>query len=141
MNPKNKSVPKPRFVPICHFCGIQGHIRPHCNKMKNHTKNQRRKRNSSLEKINKKSIWVRKHDLRCNVVLPALTAKDSHVWYLDITCFRHMTGKMSMPTSLKGFDGGNVNFGDGNKSKIIIKKVQYLYQGCLIFGIFSSLMV
>ena len=27
-------VPKPNFVPICHFCGIKGHIRPHCNKMR-----------------------------------------------------------------------------------------------------------
>ena len=26
---------KSRFVPICHYCGVEGHIRPNCSKLKN----------------------------------------------------------------------------------------------------------
>ena len=26
---------KSRFVPICHYCGVEGHIRPNCFKLKN----------------------------------------------------------------------------------------------------------
>ena len=26
---------KSRFVPICHYCGVEGHIRPKCFKLKN----------------------------------------------------------------------------------------------------------
>ena len=29
---KNTDVPK--FVPVCHFCGVYGHIRPNCHKLK-----------------------------------------------------------------------------------------------------------
>ena len=29
---RNTDVPK--FVPVCHFCGIYGHIRPNCHKLK-----------------------------------------------------------------------------------------------------------
>lgn len=83
--------------------------------------NQLRMRNSSPQKIKTRSIWVKKSDLHCNVVLTALTAKDSHVWYLDRGCSRHMTGNKSLFTSLESCDGGSVKFGDGSKSKIIDK--------------------
>ena len=26
---------KSRFVPICHYCGVEGHIRPNCFELKN----------------------------------------------------------------------------------------------------------
>ena len=29
---RNTDVPK--FVPICHFCGVRGHIRSNCHKLK-----------------------------------------------------------------------------------------------------------
>ena len=29
---RNTDVPK--FVPVCHFCGVSGHIRPNCHKLK-----------------------------------------------------------------------------------------------------------
>ena len=40
MNAKN--VPKPKFTPTCHFCGTKWHIRTHCNKKRNHIRNQTR---------------------------------------------------------------------------------------------------
>ena len=42
------NVHKPKFTPTCHFCGIKRHIRPHCNKRRNHIRNQMRKKPSSL---------------------------------------------------------------------------------------------
>ena len=29
---RNTNVPK--FVPVCHFCGVRGHIRSNCHKLK-----------------------------------------------------------------------------------------------------------
>ena len=49
-------MPKPNFVPICHFCGIKGHIRPHCNKMKNYQRNQWRKHYVSPQQVSTKTI-------------------------------------------------------------------------------------
>ena len=40
-------------------------------------------------------------------------------WYLDSGCSRHMTGKRSNFLSLKGFDGGNVVFGNDKEGSII----------------------
>ncbi|XP_068315001.1 uncharacterized protein [Pyrus communis] len=44
VNP-NKHKQSRKFIPICHFCGIPGHIRPKCNKLK--------KKNSSQEKVSR----------------------------------------------------------------------------------------
>lgn len=75
--PKNFS--KPKFILICHFCGIKRHIRPHCNKLRNFNRNQRRRQKSTTQQIMTKPVWVRKSDLRCNVVLTALSATNSCV--------------------------------------------------------------
>ncbi|KAG5537452.1 hypothetical protein RHGRI_024771 [Rhododendron griersonianum] len=32
-HPKRKEVKFVKFVPTCHYCGVTGHIRPHCKKM------------------------------------------------------------------------------------------------------------
>ena len=31
---KKKNVSRPEQIPTCHHCGIKGHIRPHCNKLR-----------------------------------------------------------------------------------------------------------
>ncbi|CAN6725555.1 unnamed protein product [Malus baccata var. baccata] len=41
----NKPKQSRKFIPICHLCGIPGHIRPKCNKL--------RKKNSSQEKVSR----------------------------------------------------------------------------------------
>ena len=57
LNTANKrTVPKPRFILVCHFCGIKGHVRPHCNKLRNRLRNQRRKTHYSSKQVNKKSL-------------------------------------------------------------------------------------
>nr|XP_011465752.1 PREDICTED: uncharacterized protein LOC105351877 [Fragaria vesca subsp. vesca] len=38
----NKVEPSKRFKPICHYCGIPGHIRPFCRKLKNSHPNPKR---------------------------------------------------------------------------------------------------
>ena len=45
--------------------------------------------------------------------------KKSSKWYLDSGCSRHMTGNKDLFTSLKEKDGGNVNFGDNSKGKVV----------------------
>ena len=114
-------VPKPNFVPICHFCGIKGHIRPHYNKMRNFQRNQERKNFASPQQDRTKTIWVHKSDLRCHVVFTALSAQESDVWYLDSGCSRHMTGNKALFTYLEDYNGGNVRFGDGGKAKVVGK--------------------
>ena len=71
---KNKS-----FVPICHFCGIKGHIRPRCFTLMNLLENNYDKTNYSRyfqkpiprPKIelndNSKMKWVKKSELKCFV--------------------------------------------------------------------------
>ena len=110
-------VPKPNFVPICHLCGIKGHIRPHCNKLRNYERNQRMKQYISPQKVKTKTIWVRKSDIRCHVVFTALSAQESNVWYLDNGCSRHMIGNKALFTSLEDYNDGSVRFGDGGKVK------------------------
>ena len=63
-------------IPICHYCGIRGHIRPHCHRLKRHLFEHQRMIpcSSSQDKI--KLIWIRRSDLRCNVVLSALKAQN-----------------------------------------------------------------
>lgn len=73
-----------------------------------------------LNRSKKKSIWVHKSDFHCNVVLTALKAQSSQVWYLNSGCSRHMSGKKSLFTSLEKYNGGSVQFG-GSMSKVIDK--------------------
>ena len=47
VNAKYKHVPHNKFTPTCHFCGVKGHIRPHCNKLRNLLRNQQRKKHYS----------------------------------------------------------------------------------------------
>lgn len=113
MNKKN--VLKPKFIHIWHLCEIKGHIQPHCKKLINLLRNQRRKKNYSPQQVKTKYIQVCKFDLRCNVVLIALSAQDLHVWYLDSDCSRHMTGDKSLFMSFESYNGGSVRFGNGSK--------------------------
>ena len=62
------NVHEPKFTPTCHFCGIKRHIRPHCNKRRNHIRNQTRKKPSSPQQVKTKAIWIHKTDLSYNVV-------------------------------------------------------------------------
>ena len=45
-----------KFILICHFYGIKGHIRPHCNKLRNHLRNQHRKKHYSPQQVKTKSV-------------------------------------------------------------------------------------
>ena len=65
-------VPQRKTIHICHFCGIMGHIRPHCNKLRNQLRSQQRKKHSSPQQVKTKPISVRKFDFCYNVVLTTL---------------------------------------------------------------------
>ncbi|KAK0584868.1 hypothetical protein LWI29_020042 [Acer saccharum] len=139
----------PFFIPICHFCGCDGHIRPNCfqyikmcrkqsmiEKIKNRAKmHVSRKENIDLHdprnsrahvpKTTKKAKivakWIRKNENVCHVAQIALKANSSNFWYLDSGCSRHMTGNKSFFETLVMEEGGNVTFGDGSKRNVVGK--------------------
>ena len=61
---KKKNVSRPDRIPSCHHCGIKGHIRPHCNKLRKspHQKQWKKQKEESPIK-NTKVVWVKKEDL------------------------------------------------------------------------------
>ncbi|XP_057802840.1 uncharacterized protein LOC131018136 [Salvia miltiorrhiza] len=65
--------------------------------------------------------WVRKDELKCNVVFTALKTNISSSWYFDSGCSRHMTGDNGYLNNYQVCDGGSVSFGGGSKGKIIGK--------------------
>ena len=48
----------------------------------------------------------------------AFKMMDTCLWYLNSGCSRHMTGDRSLFKVFKFKKGGNITFGDGNKSQI-----------------------
>ncbi|KAG5528763.1 hypothetical protein RHGRI_029433 [Rhododendron griersonianum] len=74
---------------------------------------------STVDGVKTRRIWVRSHDLHCMVVHTALKARDSHMWYLDSGCSRHMSGDKSFFVNLEKYNGGIVTFGDGSTSKVV----------------------
>ena len=133
----------PQFIPICHFCGFNGHIRPNCfryikmcrtrsmiEKRKIRAKKHVPRNNMTYlhdpritrahvpKTFKKEKVvlkWIRKNENVCNVAQIALKAIFSNLWYLDSGCSRHMTGNKSFFETLVMEEGGNVTFGDGSK--------------------------
>ena len=56
-----------------------------------------------------------KHEV-CFMMKSAFKVMDMCLWYLDSGCSRHMTGDRSLFKVFESKKGGNVTFGDGNKS-------------------------
>src|SRR5579862_2626667 len=139
----------PFFIPICHFCGCDGHIRPNCfqyikmcrtrsmiEKRKNRAKMHvpmnnnidlydPRTNGAHVPKTTKKAKivarWIRKNENVFHVAQIALKANSSNFWYLDSGCSRHMTGNKSFFETLVMKKGGNVTFGDGSKKRVVRK--------------------
>lgn len=142
------SLRKTKFVPVCHYCHVKGHIRPNCNKLRG-KKSSEPKRNISLqEQVNNllKEVtkiallvtplpknkpsphqrWVVKSSTKCLVTLNAFSATKRNIWYLDSGCSKHMTGDKEVFTSLAPYDGGSVTFGGGEKSYVSGKRVVHI---------------
>ena len=61
---KKQNVSCPEQIPMCHHCGIKGHIRPHCNKLRSlQNQKQWKTQKAKLKKKNTKVVWVKKEDL------------------------------------------------------------------------------
>ena len=58
-----------------------------------------------------------KHEV-CFTMKFAFKVMDTYLWYLDSSCLRHMTVDRSLFKVFESKKGGNVTFGDGNKSQI-----------------------
>ena len=58
-----------------------------------------------------------KHEV-CFMMKSAFKVMDMCLWYLDSSCWRHMTGDWSLFKVFESKKGGNVTFGDESKSQI-----------------------
>ena len=58
-----------------------------------------------------------KHEV-CFMMKSAFKVMDTCLWYLDISCSRHMTRDRSLFKVFESKKCGNVTFGDGSKSQI-----------------------
>lgn len=92
---------------------------PHNSELRRSTSNEKKKVS------NVKQIWVKNNELECLVVHTALKASESHSWYLNSGCLRHMTRNKSLFTSLSEFDRGNVTFGDSNMDKSEMQRYHF----------------
>ena len=54
----------------------------------------------------------------CFMMKSAFKVMDTCLWYLDSGCSRHMAVDRSLFKVFESKNGGNVTFGDGNKSQI-----------------------
>ncbi|XP_057802878.1 uncharacterized protein LOC131018175 [Salvia miltiorrhiza] len=114
---------------VCHYCFQIGHIQPFCFRKFNdekkifvNSKKTRAKGKKNPPQAHRKVWkWVRKDELKCNVVFTALKTNISSSWYFDSGCSRHMTGDNSYLNNYQVCDGGFVSFGGGSKGKIIGK--------------------
>ncbi|CAA0830727.1 Unknown protein, partial [Striga hermonthica] len=109
-SPMQKSVNKTHhnFVPICHYCGVTGHIRPKCYRMQHDlcTGNFKGWNQSGIPvKVHARTlpnnrakthqVWVAKKSLNCFDFVVSLRTSLKGKWYLDSGCSRHMTGEPS----------------------------------------------
>ncbi|KAL5581560.1 hypothetical protein UlMin_014002 [Ulmus minor] len=133
----------PKFIPLCHFCGVKGHIRPRCynyiemckfemnenrnmnvRKMKHAHKTSKKldhQKSINMGDKKKKRFWVRKDELYCHVAQYPLKAFTYNSWYFDSGCSRHMTCDKIFFKTFASKDGGSVTFGDGKKCKVLGK--------------------
>ena len=113
-----------RFIPICHFCGVKGHIRPRCFTMMNLFKskylNHYSKTNHVVQKPSK-FVWVEKTRKTCLATFTCHKSRASNSWYFDSGCSRHMTGDASILSNFKTMKCGGVTFGDGMSGNILGK--------------------
>ncbi|KAI3463760.1 hypothetical protein Pfo_020423 [Paulownia fortunei] len=95
-----------RYVPICHYCHIPGHIRPKCFKLKNNLWNGKH---------------IKKSDLWCNIANISLKASTCESWYFDNGCSKHMTSNKSNLSNFQSIEIGHVTFGDEVSGRILGK--------------------
>ena len=109
-----------KFVSICHFCGVKGHIRTRYFTMMNFVKKyymipfRRKTPRPKIALKNKQiKVWVKKSNANCFVAFTCLRICATNSWYFDSGCFRHMIGNRSILTDYKIVSNGQVTFGDG----------------------------
>ena len=75
----------------------------------------------------------------CYTALATLKARDSHLWYSDSGCSRHMIGNKALFKTLFERKIGTITFGDGSKS--MIRGIgTWTFQDCRFLKMSSMLM-
>ena len=134
---KNAKPPLPdvkvkKFVLICHYCNMSGHIRPKCYKYKKILRMKKiepyyKPRTAPKIKIdldNKLSnrLWIRRFDLFCNAFYISLKVVTIDSCYFDSGCSTHMIGDREYLTDYHTVVESHVSISDGEK-KCVLGKV------------------
>ncbi|CAA0811568.1 Zinc knuckle (CCHC-type) family protein, partial [Striga hermonthica] len=120
------------FVPVCHYCGIHGHIRPKCYRIHNDIYTGqindwspcgvplKAPKLKDIVNHEQKNIWVPKESKNvCLSSILALKSTSNSDWYFDSGCSCHMTGLRSNLTNIMHVSSSSVTFGDGAKNKVL----------------------
>ena len=121
------------FVPICHFCGVKGHIRPRCFTLMNLENNyEKTKFARYFQKPNPRpkidlgneprKIWVKKSKFKCRVCFTCLRTFATNSWYFDSGYSRQMTGEKDIFVDYKPLLEGLVTCGDGVTTRVLGKR-------------------
>ena len=78
-------------VPICHYCGRKGHIRPRCFQYLSDLRKGVAR--AATGKSRTQHMWVKKDDAQYCVTHNALKATPDHSWNCNSGFSRRMTGK------------------------------------------------
>ncbi|KAI3461556.1 hypothetical protein Pfo_018219 [Paulownia fortunei] len=114
--------PKPkRFISICHFYNLLGHIRPRCFRFKKALRNGMHFGSPASAILQQKSKL--KSYLKCFVADISLKSCTDDSWYFDSGCSKHMTGDKEKLKGYQSVNEGHVIFEDGEKGRVLGKGV------------------
>ncbi|GFQ07628.1 retrovirus-related pol polyprotein from transposon tnt 1-94 [Phtheirospermum japonicum] len=66
-----------------------------------------------------RQVWVRKSEVKCNMIYTSLNSHVPGAWYFDSGCSKHMTGSEDLLSNIVKFQGGKVKYGGGENGQII----------------------
>ncbi|XP_061999122.1 uncharacterized protein LOC133716425 [Rosa rugosa] len=100
------SVPKSskRFIPICHHCGISGHIRPRCHKLRNGPQKSTKSHENSLFLSLQSTLEKSLKEFGRIAKLVAILRKEKVVWAKKNKSFHPLTSVDFKPFDICGTD-------------------------------------
>ncbi|GFP94262.1 pullulanase 1 chloroplastic [Phtheirospermum japonicum] len=115
---------------VCHHCGERGHIRPFCWKIVGKQSLFKRSKLTAESRddfrfLNTKTyarvkqVWVKKNEIKCNMIYLSLKSYVPVTWYFDSGCSKHMIGSEDLLSNTVKFQGGKVKYGGGANGQII----------------------
>ncbi|KAI3454250.1 hypothetical protein Pfo_010913 [Paulownia fortunei] len=110
-----------RFIPICNFYNLSGHIQPRCFRFKKALRNGMNFGSPASAMLQQKSKL--KSDLRCFIADISLKACNNDTWYFNSGCSKHMIGDKEKLKGYQSVNEGHIIFRDGEKGCVLEKGV------------------